>query len=166
MCIYVREITNEEGNRLKYILRRSSDKVKVKRAQIILASAQSMKVPEICKTLGFHRNYVCRIIHAFNEKGFEALESGYKNCGRKPTFNEEIKRKIIDVVLSNPKDLGLPFTEWSLEKIRMYLIKKGIVKTISINTIRRILNEKGITYKRTKTWKESNDPEFEFKKRK
>ena len=48
----------------------------------------------------------------------------------------------------------------------MYLIKKGIVKTISINTIRRILNEKGITYKRTKTWKESNDPEFEFKKRK
>ena len=60
----------------------------------------------------------------------------------------------------------MPFTEWSLEKIRMYLIKKGIVKTISINTIRRILNEKGITYKRTKTWKESNDPEFEFKKRK
>ena len=53
MCIYVREITNEEGNRLKYILRRSSDKVKVKRAQIILASAQSMKVPEICKTLVF-----------------------------------------------------------------------------------------------------------------
>jgi hypothetical protein len=50
MCIYVREITNEEGNQLKRILRRSSDSFKVKRAQVILASAQRMRVPEISKS--------------------------------------------------------------------------------------------------------------------
>ncbi len=37
MCIYVREITNEEGNKLKRILRYSKDTVEVKRAQIVLA---------------------------------------------------------------------------------------------------------------------------------
>jgi hypothetical protein len=36
MCIYVREITNDEGNQLKRILRRSGDSFKVKRAQVIL----------------------------------------------------------------------------------------------------------------------------------
>ena len=47
MSIYVRYITNEEGNRLKCILGRSNDAFKVKRAQVILASGQGMKVPEI-----------------------------------------------------------------------------------------------------------------------
>ena len=47
MCIYVRDITNNEGNELKRILRRSGNAFKVKRAQIILSSAQKMRVPEI-----------------------------------------------------------------------------------------------------------------------
>ena len=47
MCIYIREISNEEGNQLKRILRRSSESFKVKRAQVILASAQGMRIPEI-----------------------------------------------------------------------------------------------------------------------
>ena len=38
MCIYVRDITNEEGVQLKRILRRSNDSFRVKRAQVILAS--------------------------------------------------------------------------------------------------------------------------------
>jgi hypothetical protein len=42
MCIYVRDITNEEGVQLKRILRRSNDSFRVKRAQVILASAQKM----------------------------------------------------------------------------------------------------------------------------
>ncbi|MET1030072.1 hypothetical protein [Domibacillus tundrae] len=37
--------------------------------------------------------------------------------------------------------------------------------SISIETIRVILNEADITYQHTKTWKESNDPEFSEKKR-
>jgi len=37
---------------------------------------------------------------------------------------------------------------------------------ISHETIRRILQENGIKYRRTKTWKESNDPNFEIKKNK
>lgn len=39
-----------------------------------------------------------------------------------------------------------------------------MVKSISIETIRVILDEADITYQHTKTWKESNDPEFEAKK--
>lgn len=164
MCIYVRDITNEEGNKLKAILRRSNDAIRVKRAQIVLASAQGMKVPEICNAFGFSRDYVSNVIHGFDSDGFQVLESKYKNCGKKPTFTEEDRRTIVDIALSKPKDLGLPFTEWSLNKLKDYIVNSGEINSISIETIRQILKENGIKYRRTKTWKESNDPQFEFKK--
>jgi transposase len=164
MCIYIRQITNEEQLSLKTILRQSKDGVKVKRVQIVLASSQGMKVPQISKTLGFHRKYIESVIHNFNDIGFKALESGYENCGRAPKFKETERRKILEVATSRPSDLGLPFTEWSLEKIKSYLISKGYVDSISIETVRRILKENGVRYRRTKTWEQSTDPNFEIKK--
>lgn len=166
MCIYVRNITDEEEIRLKDILRRSDDAIKVKRSQIILASAQKRRVPEISKSFGFSRDYVCDVIHSFDKVGFQVLESKYDNCGKKPTFTEDVRRRIIDAALTKPSDLRLPFTCWSLTKLRDYIVDQGYVTAISIETIRQILKENGIKYRRTKTWKDSNDPEFESKKTK
>ena len=166
MCIYVREITNEEGNQLKRLLRRSSDSFKIKRAQVILASAQCMRVPEISKSLGFSSDYVSYVIHGFNERGFDVLKSKYRNCGSSPKFGNEERQLIINIALSKPTDLGLPFTEWSLPKLKEYIIGNTDIDYISHETIRRILHESGIKYRRTKTWKESNDPDFEIKKTK
>ena len=66
--------------------------------------------------------------------------------------------------MSRPKDLGLPFTQWSLSKLQESVVKMGIVESISHEWVRKILKARGITYQRSKTWKESKDPEFEFKK--
>jgi transposase len=164
MCIYVRNITNEEETELKAILRRSDDARKVKRAQIILASAQKRRVPEICRSFGFSRDYVSDVIHDFDKVGFQALESKYENCGKEPKFTEGDRKEIIDAALSKPSDLGLPFTCWSLSKLKNYIVNQRHIKPISIETIRQILIENGIKYRHTKTWKESNDPEFESKK--
>ncbi len=166
MCIYVRNITIEEETRLKGILRRSDDAIKVKRAQIIIASAQKRRVPEICQSFGFSRDYVSDVIHDFDKVGFQALESKYKNCGKNPEFTEEDRRRIINAAISKPSDFGLPFTCWSLTKLRDYIVNQGYIESISIETIRQILIENGIKYRHTKTWKESNDPEFESKKTK
>ena len=166
MCIYVRDISNEEGNQLKRILRRSSDSFKVKRAQVILASAQKMRVPEITKSFGFSNDYVSYVIHGFNEIGFEVFESKYENCGSSPKFDNEERKIVVDIAMSKPKDLGLPFTEWSLPKLKDYIIGNTDIDYISHETVRRILQENGIKYRRTKTWKESNDPDFEIKKTK
>jgi transposase len=164
MCIYVREITNEEGAQLKRILRRSNDSFRVKRAQVILASTQKMRVPEISKSFGFSSDYVSYVIHGFNETGFNVLESKYKNCGSSPKFSKEQRETVVDIALTKPKDLGLPFTEWSLPKLKDYIIGNTDIDYISHETIRRILQDNGIKYRRTKTWKESNDPDFEIKK--
>jgi transposase len=164
MCIYVREITNEEGDQLKRTLRRSNDSFKVKRAQVILASAQKMRAPEIAKSFGFSIDYVSYVIHGFNDNGFDVLKSKYGNCGSSPKFSNENRQTVIDIALSKPRDHGLPFTEWSLPKLKDYVIGNTDIDYISHETIRRILHENGIKYRRTKTWKDSNDPDFEFKK--
>ena len=164
MCIYVREITNEEGNQLRRILRRSGDSFKVKRAQVILASAQRMKVPEISKNFGFSIDYASYVIHGFNEVGFDVFKSKYGNCGSNPKFSNKQRQTIIDTALSKPTDLRLPFTEWSLPKLKDYINSSTDIGYISHESIRRILQERGIKYRRTKTWKESNDPDFELKK--
>jgi hypothetical protein len=53
----------------------------------------------------------------------------------------------------------------SLSKLRDYLIDTGRVTTISIETVRRILHERGVTWQTSKTWEASNDPDFTAKMR-
>ncbi len=163
MCIYIRDITNEEGNRLLLYLRRGKDPVTINRAHIILASAQGMTVPEISQRYHYSDRWIREIIHKFNAKGMESIFPNW-GSGRPPVFTKEQKIKIVEVALSRPQDLGLPFTQWSLTKLQEYVIKEGIVESISDEGVRLILRKAGITYQRTKTWKKSNDPEFEQKK--
>ena len=163
MCIYVRDITNEEGNRLLRYLHRGKDPVTINRAHIVLASAQGMKVPEISQRYHYSERWVREIIQKFNATGMEAIFPNWGG-GRPPVFTKKQKVKIVEVALSRPQDLGLPFTQWSLTKLQGYVIKEGIVESISYEGVRQILRKAGITYQRTKTWKESNDPEFEQKK--
>ncbi len=163
MCIYVRELTAEEGNKLKKYLRNGNNSVTINRSHMILASAQGMRVPEISKRYHYSKRWIREIIHQFNDKGLEAIFPHYAG-GRPPTFTEEQKSRIIDVALSRPQDLGLPFTQWSLSKLQEYVVKTGIVDSISHEWVRNILRNAGISHQRTKTWKESNDPEFELKK--
>lgn len=163
MCIYVREITNEEGQKLQRLLRRSKDPVEMRRAAVVLQSAQGFKVLKIARSQFYTEKHVRTIIKRFNEEGFASLKSNYSG-GRPPKFDKETRLDIVDTAMSRPQDLGLPFTQWSLTKLRAYLIKKRVVDTISIERLRQILKEEGFSYQRSKTWKESKDLDFEAKK--
>lgn len=163
MAIFVRNLTNKEGNQLKRIARKSTDAVQVRRSQVILASAQKMKVPEIAELYLMSEEHIRHIIHWFNDKGMEAIKPRY-NGGRPRTFTPEQRAEIIELAQIPPKTIGLPFTNWSLPKLKQVAEERKIVKSISIETIRTILDEADITYQHTKTWKESNDPEFHTKK--
>ncbi|WP_233181276.1 hypothetical protein [Paenibacillus sonchi] len=75
-----------------------------------------------------------------------------------------IRANIIEPAQIPPKVAGYPFTNWSLSKLKQAVEERKIVASISIETLRVILNEVKITYQNTKTWKASNDLEFESKK--
>lgn len=72
--VRVREIANEEGNRLLRIVRRSSGSVVTwSRAQMVLLSAQAMDVPQIARVTFTSTDRVRDAIHNFSADGFDSL---------------------------------------------------------------------------------------------
>lgn len=163
MCLYVRDIGIAEGRRLQRIVRSDKNRIKIRRAQVVLASAQGSKVPDIAHRLYFSQDHVRTIIKAFNADGIESLTPKYRG-GRPRKFNEEQRGLIVETGLCPPDFLGQPFMRWSLAKLREYLIAEGIVESISIETLRQMLKKAKVKLRRAKTWKECNDPKLRSKK--
>src|SRR2546421_10445849 len=92
--VQVREITNDEGNRLLRIVRRSSGSVVTwRRAQMVLLSAQRMDVPRIAEVTFTSPDRVREVIHNFNVDGFESLYPKYRG-GRPPVFSATQRQQI------------------------------------------------------------------------
>jgi len=163
MCLFVRDIGNAEGRRLQRLVRGSRDRIKVRRAQVILASAQGSKVPDIARRLYFSAAHVRTIIKSFNADGFDALAPKY-GVGRPAKFSEEQCSLIVETALCPPDLLGQPFTRWSLAKLRDFIIAERVVESISLETLRQMLKRAKVKLRRTKTWKECNDPRLASKK--
>jgi transposase len=163
MCVYVHALSIAEGKKVQSILRRSKDRVAMRRAQVIALSDQGMRVQEIARAVCLSEEYVRELIRRFNREGTK-LFSPAEWKGRPVEFTEELKAEIVECALCPPRVLGQPFNRWSLEKLKAYVIHAQIVKGISLETLRTILRGHRVRLQRTKTWKESTDPRFESKK--
>ena len=164
MCVGVRELISAEGKKLQRFLRGGTDPITYKRALVVLTSAQGSSIREIASRRLLSREYVRRIIHQFNLEGTASLRRGYERGGRKRQIPPEVRSVIAEYALIPPKIVGCPFTRWSLRKLRAFLIRRRVVKTIGSETLRRIFVEYGVSFQRIKTWKESKDPDFVVKK--
>ena len=159
--VQVRELTNDEGRQLLAIIRRGSGSVvRWRRAQIVLWSAQRMDVPAIAKIAFTSEDRVRAVIHNFNDDGFDSLTPKYAG-GRPPTFTLPQRQEIKKVALSRPTDHDLPFSTWSLSKLAEFLVAEGVVDDISHEGLRAVLREEGVSFQVIKTFKVSNDPDFE-----
>lgn len=162
MSLYVRSLTAKEGAELDNVARNGNDVKFARRAQVVLASNARTKVNQIAQVLGYSVLQVRRIIHAFNKQGIDGVRPNYQG-GHPPTFTEQQRRLIVELAEGRPKDWGYPLSQWSLSQLQLVLIKKKKFPYISRPTIRTILRDAGLTYQRTKTWKQSNDPQFDKK---
>ncbi len=164
MVLRVREISNEEGNRLRTAVRHSKDLIEMKRAQVILASAQRFTVQRIAQFSGMSDGYIRILIHAFNDEGLTMLKPRW-NPGHRHKVSKETRGRLVALATSRPRDLGLPFGQWSLRRLRDTAVARGIVESISLEWLRVICDEADITHQSIRTWKESHDPKFEEKRR-
>ncbi|MEU4317586.1 helix-turn-helix domain-containing protein [Nocardia fluminea] len=72
--VFVRAVTPEEGRKLAQIARRSKVPVRMRRAVVVMASAQHQPFGLIAKLMQVSESYVRQVIHDFNAHGFEALD--------------------------------------------------------------------------------------------
>ena len=160
----VRAVSEDEGNRLLRVVRRSSGSVVTwRRAQMVLLSVQGMDVAGIAKVTFTSADRVREVINNFNEDGFESLYPKYAG-GRPPTFTLPQRQVIKKVALSRPGDHGLPFSTWSLSKLAEFLVAEGVVDDISHEGLRALLRNEEVSFQAVKTWKQSTDPDYEAKK--
>ena len=64
---------------------------------------------------------------------------------------------------TRPEKLGLPFTHWSLRKLAAYSGSRPRPAALGRERLRQILHSRGISFQRTRTWKESAGPDRDAK---
>jgi transposase len=162
--VRVREIDDDEGQRLVRIIRRGSGSVVTwRRAQMVLLSAQGMDVAAIAKVAFTSEDRVRDVIRNFNADGFNSLYPKYKG-GHSPKFTLAQRREIKKIAKAKPAEYDLPFSTWSLSKLAEFLVAERVVDDISHEGLRIVLREEGVTFQRLKTWKTSKDPRYAAKK--
>src|SRR3954447_25785407 len=145
--VQVRSISNDEGNRLLRIVRRSSGSVVTtwRRAQMVLLSAQGMDAARIADVTFTSPDRVRDVLHNFNADGFDSLRPKYAG-GRPPKFDLAQRAQIKKIALSRPSDHQLPFSTWSLSKLADFLVAEGVVEDISHEGLRVLLREQGVSF--------------------
>ena len=125
---------------------------------VVLASAGGNTVQVIADLVQTSDDRVREMIQRFNEMGMASLDPQWAG-GRPRQITTTDRELIVKTAKKRPRSLGRPFTCWSIRKLAGYLATKKHRKMIvSRERLRQILAEEKITFQKTKTWKESNDP--------
>src|ERR1700726_4875777 len=100
----VREIDDDEGQRLVRIIRRGSGSVVTwRRAQMVLLSAQGMDVTTVATVAFTSEDRVRDVIRNFNADGFGSLYPRYRG-GHPPKFTLGQRREIKKIAKSRPAE--------------------------------------------------------------
>jgi transposase len=145
MVLYVREMTAEEEVELRTWAIGEDSELK-HRAQLVLLSRDGYRIPEIGPQLVAHPANLRKWIHRFNTEGCKGLVTK-RSGGPKPRFTDEQRDQIIALAQARPRELGLPFTRWTLHRLAEQAQKRGIVDEISHERVRQILLSVDCQYK-------------------
>lgn len=173
--VRARRLTEQEGQQLTRIVRRGKgSSIRVRRATMILASSSGTPVPAIARLVAADEDTVRDVIHAFNARGLDALDPQWAG-GRPRLISNDDVEFIVATATTRPSTHGLAFSHWSVRKLAAHLGEcdhrcahgraegrsRGL--RISRERLRQLLRSRGVSFQRTRTWKESNDPDKDTK---
>ena len=162
--VCVRDLSADETAVVKALAHsRTAPARRVERARILWRASRGETPPVIAAALGVAAETVRRRIRRFNAEGLAVLED-QPRPGRPATYSVEEVATVIAAALTAPRQLGLPFASWTLDRLAAYLLEhKGIAMRRS--RIDEILLREGLRWRRQETWfGERVDPEFTEKR--
>lgn len=161
----IRTLTKDETQELKRLLNSRNAPVKlVQRASIIqaLLDEPELGAAKAGRRAGYKNDASGPYwVHRFNEEGLAGLEDKARP-GRPPEHSEEVKGKLLDLVLQKPRTLGYPFELWTLLRLQTAFAEREGVQ-LSDSTIWQWLHDEGLDWKRQQSWfhdAEKHDPDF------
>jgi transposase len=157
----------------------------VERARIILLAAQNLTVPTIAATVQVCANTVGKWIKRYTRPPQEiatrenpgppppALESppsklprlaDAPRSGRPDTFTGEQICAVIALACEKPAEHGRPITHWTARELKDQAIQEGLVASISVRQIQRLLAATDLQPHRSRYWLNAQpDPHKEAK---
>ena len=164
--IFVRSLSENERESLEAGLR-SKDAFVLRRCQILLASSRGLSPPKIARSLGCGSQTARNAIHAFDERGLDALTPGSSRPKRvRAAFGEEGAEALREMLHRSPREFGHESSLWTLEMAADVAFEEGLTeRLVSGETIRATLSRLlGVRWMRAKRWITSPDPLYERKK--
>ena len=163
--IYGRPLTSEERTQLN-IERRSANAFRVRRAQIVLASAGEHSPRPIAPLVGCSVQTVRNVIHAFTTTGQDCrIKQSNRPKKAQPTLDATNRERLQHILHQSPRTFGKPTGRWTLALAAQVCWEQGVSqRCLSAETIRRALKRLGTTWKRAKDWITSPDPHYARKK--
>lgn len=142
--LFVRRLTRVERAAIRKLRKRSPDMHVYRRVQAIHLSAQRLKAQQIAEIVSRSPLTVTRWIHEFNDQGLVALWPG-KSTGRPPKADADFQAALVQTVDQNPRDLGYPFTRWSVDLLTEHMRRTTHVD-VSCSTVYHTLKLLGYRY--------------------
>jgi len=167
MCtpIFVRPLTDSERDALTAGLR-APNSFTLRRCQILLASARHERAGRIAHALGCDDQTVRNAIHAFNQRGLDALTEGSARPHRiAVAFDTAAAERLRALLHQSPRLFGKPTSVWTLNLAADVCLTEGVTDVrVSDETIRATLTRLGVRWQRAKQWITSPDPAYARKK--
>jgi transposase len=148
----LRPLTAEERVRLERISKATSERVdRVRRARALLAVAQGQSFAQAAAAAGFgSRTAVTALVARFNQRGLGVVNIA-AGRGRKPTYDAAARAQIVATAQHPPQRRVDGTATWSLSTLQRALRPSGLPH-LGTNTIRRVLEDAGSSYQRTRSW--------------
>lgn len=134
----------------------------VLRATIVLLIITGLSISQVSRKTNVTRNTVKKWARRYTSLGLAGLNDlGRKGCP--PKFDAEVAMHIIKVACEMPELRGRSIDKWDCSEIANELIRTNIVDSISVETVRRILNSQKLKPWRHHLWlseKKERNQEF------
>lgn len=163
--LFVRELTDPERQAISAGLR-SREAFTLRRAQILLASAEGQRPAQIAAHLGCAIGTVHNTLHAFEKEGAGCLAE--KRRGPKDA------RPILDgkadplkgILHQSPRHFGKARSTWTLDLLAEVAFEQRLTpRRLSHEAVRQAVKRLGHGWKRAKQWITSPDPAYARKKK-
>jgi transposase len=136
---YVVDLTQEERDSLRQLLRRGKAPVRrVNRARILLQADQGRTDEEIAHALQLGRSTVERTRKRFVEEGLEPALSERPRPGKARLLTGKQEAFLVALACSDPPDGR---TRWTMQLLADRLIELKVVESITDETVRRLLKK-------------------------
>jgi transposase len=135
----------------------------VERARMVWLAAQGESLTTIARLVQRSLPTVRHWLQRFNAQGLVGLQDSPRS-GRPPRYSAAQVGQLIELALTDPDTLDLPFGCWTLDRLQYYA-NEVLGIPIKRARIGEVLLAEGLRWRRQETWfGERVDPEFAEKR--